>query len=116
LEGFGYRERQRYSGTDLDDAGAPQCGVELTQRNRQQPGSPFDQRVTGHELRVGPLGGLRRRQSRRGRVRDDPEPGRGRRRYYYFVVQNSGHDRLLRRKSNGHNGIRVSVRNGVEQI
>src|ERR1700722_19482312 len=96
---------ERPSGANFQDAHAPQCGVELPQRNTQQPSSALDQRVGTCQGKVRPPGGLRRRQCRRRRVRDHPEPGCGRRRYY-FVVQNSGHDRLLRRKSNGYNGIR----------
>src|ERR1700730_10789287 len=96
---------ERPSGPNLQDAHAPQRGVELPQRNTKQPSSALDQRVGACQRKVRPLGALRRRRCRRRRVRDHPEPGCGRRRYY-FVVQNSGHDRLLRRKSNGHNGIR----------
>src|ERR1700742_2756378 len=96
---------ERLSGAHFQDARAPQRSVELPQRNTEQPSGALDQRVGACHRKVRPLGGLRRRRCGRRRVRDHPEPRCGRRRYY-FVVQNSGHDRLLRRMSNGHNGIR----------
>ena len=44
-------------GANLQDARAPQRGVELAQRNAEQPSGSHDQRVAADQLLFGPLGG-----------------------------------------------------------